>query len=59
MTRAIIKFTDGSHVNIEADYMHIGDDSDLLSVWRGESLVALAKLDSVATCYLSDKGGNS
>lgn len=54
MTRAIIKFTDGSHINIEADYIHLRDDDKLLTVWRGNDLVALAKLESVSSCHLSE-----
>lgn len=54
MTRAIIKFTDGSHINIEADYIHLRDDDKLLTVWRGNDLVALTKLESVSSCHLSE-----
>ena len=54
MTRAIIKFTDGSHINIEADYIQLREDTDLVTVWRENDLVAFAKIDSVSSCYLSE-----
>lgn len=59
MTRAIIQFTDGSHINIEADYIHLREDDKLLTLWRGNDLVALAKIDSVSSCHLSESSSKA
>lgn len=53
MKRVIIKFTDGSHINLAADYIDLKDG--LVTAWNGNSLVAVAKIDSVEVCYLSEK----
>lgn len=53
MTRAVIKFSDNSYINIEADYIHLREDDALLTVWRGDDLVALAKMENVLSCHLS------
>ena len=53
MKRAIIKFTDGTYVNLAADLINLKDD--LVTAWDGDNLVAVAKIDAVEVCYLSEK----
>jgi hypothetical protein len=58
MTRVIIKFKDGEHLNIPADYIDIRDG--MVMAWNGEYIVALAKAEEVNSCYISEKkGGNT
>ena len=53
MKRVIFKFTDGSHVNLPADFIDLKDG--IVSAWDGNNLVAVAKIDAVEVCYLSEK----
>ena len=53
MTRVIIRFKDGEHLNIPADCIDIRDG--WVMAWDGESLVAIAKAEGVNVCYMSDK----
>ena len=53
MNRLIINFLDGSHVNLKADCIDIRDG--FVMGWNGEALVVIAKMDCVASCYLSEK----
>ena len=54
MKRVFIKFKDGTHTNIEADFLQIADG--IITAWNGNDIVALAKLEFVQTAYLSEKG---
>lgn len=53
MTRVIIRFKDGEHLNIPADYIDIRDG--WIMVWRGEDIVAIAKADEIISCHISEK----
>ena len=51
--RAIIRLKDGEYINLPADsiYLKFG----WVTVWKGDSLIALAKADEVVTAHLSEK----
>jgi hypothetical protein len=51
--RAVIKLTDGNHINIEADYIRW--DNDFISAWNGENCVAIVRLELVNVAYLSER----
>lgn len=53
MKRVIFKFTDGTHVNLAADYIDLKDD--IVTAWDGDNLVAVARIEAVEVCYLSEK----
>ena len=53
MTRVIIKFNDGSIVNLRADCIDIRDG--WVMAWCGDNLVAIAKSDEVVACHVSEK----
>lgn len=53
MTRCIIKFKDGEHINIPADCIDIRDE--WIIAWNGECIVVVAKASEVNVCYLSEK----
>lgn len=53
MTRVIIKFKDGEHLNIPADCIDIRDG--WVFAWKGEFIVAIAKAEEVNVCYISEK----
>lgn len=53
MTRVIIRFKDGEHLNIPADYIDIREE--WIVAWNGEYIVAMAKADDVISCHLSEK----
>lgn len=58
MTRVIIKFKDGEHLNIPADYIDLRDG--MVMAWNGEYIVAIAKAAEVISCHISEKkGGNT
>lgn len=54
MTRVVIKFKDGSHLNLPGDYIEIYDDI-WISAWNGEIRVLLVRIDEVSCAYLSKK----
>ena len=53
MQRVVIKFKDGSHVNLPA--MEIEHRGDHIFAWRGNYLIAVAALDSIVAAYVSEK----
>jgi hypothetical protein len=53
MTRVIIRFKDGEHLNIPADCIDIRDG--WIMAWSGELIVVLAKAEEVNVCYISEK----
>ena len=53
MKRLVIKLTDGSYINIEADCIDVQDG--ILYAWAGEFIVAVARMDFVEICYISEK----
>lgn len=53
MTRAIVKFKDGSHLNLPADYITVQDDWAM--AWNGDAMVMMSRLEDIACFYLSKK----
>lgn len=53
MSRVIIKLKDNSYINISADSIDIRNG--LVYAWNGEYIVAVATLDAIEFCYLSEK----
>ena len=53
MTRVIIRFKDGEHMNIPADCIDIRDGWIL--AWRGDYIVAIVKAEEIISCHLSEK----
>lgn len=53
MTRVIIRFKDGEHLNIPADCIDIRDG--WIMAWWGDSIVALAKAEEIISCHISEK----
>lgn len=53
MTRAIIKFKNGDHLNIQADCIDLRDG--WVMAWRGDLIVAFVRDEVVDACYLSEK----
>ena len=56
MTRLIIRFKDGEHLNLPVDCFDIRDG--WVMAWRGEDLVVIARADEVNVCYISEKKEN-
>ena len=48
MTRAIVKFKDGSHLNLPADYITVQDDWAM--AWNGDAMVMMSRLEDIA-CF--------
>jgi hypothetical protein len=55
MTRVIIRFKDGEHMNIPADCIDIRDE--WIFAWKGDFIVAIVRADDVVSCHLSEKKG--
>lgn len=53
MTRVVIKFKDGSYVNVSADCLDIRDG--LIMAWNEEPLVAIAQASEVVSCHMSEQ----
>ena len=53
MTRVIIKFKNGEHINLPADWMDFRDG--WVMAWNGENLVVVADATEVNVCYISEK----
>ena len=53
MQRVVIKFKDGSHINLPA--MEIEQEDGIIRAKRGNYLVAVASLDNIVVAYLSEK----
>jgi hypothetical protein len=56
MSRVVIKFKDGEHINLQADCIDIRDG--WIMAWRGDALVVVANADEVNVCYISEKKGD-
>ena len=54
MSRVIIKFKNGDHINIGADCIDIRDA--FIMAWRGEDLVVIANADEIISCHISEQG---
>jgi hypothetical protein len=52
MTRVIIRFKDGEHINIPADAIDIRDE--WIVAWKGDFIVAMAKAEEIISCHLSE-----
>lgn len=53
MTRVIIRFKDGEHLNVPADCIDIREG--WIVAWKGEDIVVIAKMDEIISCHLSEK----
>jgi hypothetical protein len=53
MKRVIIKLNDGTHINIEGDYLQ--RDEEYITAWLGENIVAVIKTELIQLAYLSEK----
>lgn len=53
MQRVVIKFKDGSHINLPAMELEIREE--IILAWRGNYLIAVASLDNIVTAYVSEK----
>ena len=53
MKRAIVKFINGDHCNLEADYID-GDDT-WVSIHLGDKIVGIFRLDNINCVYISEK----
>jgi hypothetical protein len=53
MTRVIIRFKDGEHLNIPADCIDIREG--WVIAWRGEDIVAIANAELIISCHISEK----
>lgn len=51
--RAVFKFSNGDYLNVPADQIDVRNEWIL--AWNGEDIVAIAKVDVVDICYLSEK----
>ena len=54
MTRVVIKFKDGSHLNLPGDCIEILDDT-WISAWNGDARMLLVRFDEVVCAYVSKK----
>ena len=57
MTRVVIRFKDGEHMNIPADCIDIRDGWIL--AWRGDALVVIVKAEEIISCHMSEKKGDT
>ena len=55
MTRVVIRFKDGEHLNVPADCIDIRDG--LIMAWNGDLIVVIAKAEEIISCHISDKKG--
>lgn len=53
MTRVVIRFKDGEHMNIPADCIDIRDG--WIFAWKGDFIVVIARADEVIACHLSER----
>lgn len=53
MKRVIIRLNDKSFINVPGDSIDVRDG--LVYACNGEAVIAVAKLDSIDVCYLSEK----
>ncbi len=53
MTRVIIRFKDGEHLNLPADCFDFREG--WIVAWKGEDIVVAAKMEEVNVCYISEK----
>lgn len=54
MKRVVFKFKDGTHINIEADYLQ--RDEEFITAWNGDQIIAVVRCEFLAMVYLSEKG---
>ena len=54
MKRVIFKLKDGTHINIQGDYL--ARDDIYVTAWDGENLVAMVEKEQIQMVYLSEKG---
>ena len=55
--RAVIKFTDDTYVNIQADILDVDKVNGFLYAYTKDNLVGAFNLEYIKDAHLSDKGG--
>ena len=53
MQRAVIKFKNGEHLNIKADF--IGVSNEFIELWNGEQRLGIIREEIIDACYLTEK----
>lgn len=54
MSRVVVKFKDGNHANLDADFILI--EGGVIQVWKGEiSLVAVFNISEIIGLYMTEK----
>lgn len=53
MKRLVIRFKDGEHMNIPADYIDMRDG--FIVAWDGDNIVAIIAAEMIISCHLSEK----
>ena len=54
MPRVVVKFKDGNHANLDADFISI--EGSVIQVWKGEtSLVAVFNISEIIGLYMTEK----
>ena len=56
MKRFTAQLNDMSYINVQADRMELVDN--MLRVWDGNNLVAVADISAVVTAHISERGIN-
>ena len=52
MTRVIVKFKNGDHINIAADCIDFRDT--FIMAWNGDALVAIVAENEIVSCHISE-----
>ncbi len=55
--RCNVVLNDGSYINVTADHMEVNDN--MLYIWQGNKLQAVADISAVIEAHLSDRGGGT
>ena len=54
MPRVVVKFKDGNHANLDADFISI--EGNVIQVWKGtNSLVAVFNISEIIGLYMTEK----
>ena len=56
MQRVIVKFKNGEHLNIKANY--IGVSNDFIELWNDDQMLGIIREETIDACYLSEKKDN-
>lgn len=53
MKRAVIRFKDGSYINIPAEGLEIHKNT--IMVWKDAYIVAIVKTNEIISCHISEQ----